>query len=176
MEKDLSCPLVATVDQSAMCRVGDAGIHTEELLERCQIAAERSPRSSSHMITGEMRGNTWSPGEKDPSPRVSQAYMGRLVPGRMNHLERASVADIDSLTIGHRVIGRIDERHVLGAGGQVAGNRAQHTRRDTMSAADAKEAIDVPRRIVVPIDQFGGPLVHHNRQPNSLTSGADIPT
>ena len=100
-------------------------------------------------------------GEEDPCPRVAQTDVGRLVPWGVNHLERATIADVDSLTVGHRVIRRIDKRHVVGAGGQVAGNRAQHTRWDAVSPADAKEPIDVSGRVVVPIDQFGGPLVHH---------------
>ena len=58
MEKDLPCPLVAPVDQSAMCRVGDFADLREELLEAGQVIAEGIAECSSHMITGEIRGNT----------------------------------------------------------------------------------------------------------------------
>ena len=47
-------------------------------------------------------------GEEDPRPRVTQTYMGRLMPWGVNHLQRPTIADIDPLTVGHRMIRRID--------------------------------------------------------------------
>lgn len=158
MEEELPCSLSALVDEGAVGRIGDTNAEIEKLLERAQIIAEnvteilvvhdhrRDPRE--HVVAGEY----------DSGSAVAEADVCRLVARSVHDLQGSSPADVDDVTVLHRLVRRGNGWHVVGA--HHVGYLRHREVGDTVAGGDSSETLYVPGSVVVAIDELRGALMH----------------
>ena len=115
MEKDLSSPLVTLVDEGAVGGVSNTHFNGDQPMQRGEVVAQHvSEIEVVHDDRGDP-GEDVITGEEDASAAVAKRYVGWFVAGSVHHMEVPTVTEVDGVTVANQMVGRLDQRHEVGA-------------------------------------------------------------